>query len=564
MHFFQNKSRRGNEEKRLDRTFLRWYFNYVIGFAYPAYRPMRLSDFIVAQKESILQVWEDFARSLQPPDRTASSKELRNHGAQVLEAIATDLRSPQTGDEQSEKSQGHGPWNSEDAIGAEHGSTRIGIGFSIEDVVAEYRALRAAVLRLWNTSNTAPLPTDAEDITRFNEAIDRLLAASVSRFAHEARQAIEEKERRKDDFLAILAHELRNPLAPITSGASLLKVFAHDEKRLHSISEIIGRQANYLNGLLDDLLDISRITRGLIELKAEPQDMEQVIADAIEQVNPVLHSYNHLLKVHAPPTKVSVVGDRKRLVQVIANLLHNAAKYTPPGGSIAVTTALTKDEATITVEDNGIGMTPELAASAFDMFAQGSPASGHLAEGLGLGLAVVKRLVELHGGNVSCSSEGPGKGSRFTVSLPLLADVDSTVKQPETETEIDPVADKSGLKILIVDDNADAAELLGMVLKIYGHEILIEHQPEHVPNLARSELPNACLLDIGMPGINGNELARRLRNQPETANVLLVAITGYGQERDIQESRAAGFDHHITKPVDVEKLLGIFTARCRS
>lgn len=519
---------------------------------------MRLADFIQAKKEPILQLWEEFARTLAPAQPVLSSKELRNHGAELLEAIATDMRTPQTGDEQAEKSKGKGPYGPEDVVGAEHGSTRLGAGFSIEQVVAEYRALRASVFRLWAESQPEIGPIAAEEVTRFNEAIDQLLAASVGRFAKESREALEEKQRRKDYFLATLAHELRNPLAPIAAGAALLKAHANDEERVNRVSEIIGRQASYLSGLLDDLLDISRITRGVIELQTEPQDMEQVIADAVEQVGPVVQARGHQLTVRPSPGQAIVAGDRKRLVQVVANLLHNAAKYTPPGGRITLAVEVQPDSLTVTVEDNGVGMVPGLVASAFEPFSQGRPAIGQLTEGLGLGLAVVKRLVELHGGEVSCSSGGPHRGSRFTVSLPRLVYSQPGLGARYVDTHV--AAEQMPLKIMIVDDNTDAAESLGMLLNARGYQIHIENRPENALAMARTLLPDVCLLDIGMPGIGGNELARELRRQPDTANLLLVAVTGFGQEGHIEESRAAGFDHHLTKPVNMQLLLDVLAA----
>ena len=384
-----------------------------------------------------------------------------------------------------------------------------------------------------------------------------------------AEATLRDADRRKDEFLAMLAHELRNPLAPIGAAAHLLRLGKLDEARVRHTSEIIGRQVDHMTHLIDDLLDVSRVTRGLVELDMAPLDIRHVLADAIEQVAPlVLARRHHLHSAFAPDTTV-VRGDKKRLVQVVANLLNNAAKYTDEGGSITLGLEVRADRVLIEVADNGIGMTPELAARAFELFAQAERSADRSAGGLGLGLALVKSLVELHGGSVTCHSAGPGQGSCFRVCLPRLdaqaAQAAQTGMQRRSgDAAPAPAPAGAGLRVLVVDDNADAAAMLAMVLEAAGHRTAVEHGSQAALARARSEAPDVCILDIGLPDMDGHELARRLRAQPETANAVLIAVTGYGHESDRRKSFDAGFDEHLVKPADPARLSAILAAIARS
>lgn len=368
----------------------------------------------------------------------------------------------------------------------------------------------------------------------------------------ETEEALKENDRRKDKFLAMLAHELRNPLAPISSAASILMTTKVDEARIRQTSQIIARQVKHMTGLVDDLLDVSRVTRGLVELEKSPLDLRRVVVDAVEQVNPVIHARRQRLILHLPPEIAMVCGDYKRLVQVVANMLGNAAKYTQEGGMIELTTDVGSDAIIMKIEDNGLGMVPELVEHVFDLFIQAERTSDRSSGGLGLGLALVKSLVDLHDGTVTCTSAGLGKGSRFTISFPRLLQTDQKIERRRSNRE--EVQIGRSLKILIVDDNADAAAMLAVFLQDAGHEVFVEHGSAQGLEKARIEAPDVCLLDIGLPEMDGNELAERLRNQPETRNVVLIAITGYGQEEDRLATRSAGFDHHMVKPVDLVKL----------
>jgi PAS domain S-box-containing protein len=373
-----------------------------------------------------------------------------------------------------------------------------------------------------------------------------------------AEEKLRESDRRKDEFLAMLAHELRNPLAPVGAAAALLQRARLDEGLVRKTSEIIGRQVAHMTALIDDLLDVSRVTRGQVELDEAALDMRAIVADAVEQVMPLVRTRHQQLDVDVPAQSMPVMGDAKRLVQILANLLNNAAKYTQEGGRLRLAAAVRDGDVIVDVIDNGIGMAPELVARAFDLFAQAERTSDRASGGLGLGLALVRSLVELHGGTVSCESAGPGRGSRFTVTLPLLA------QEAAPDALYDgahAAARESSLSIMVVDDNVDAAETLGLLLEASGHRVSIEHDPQRALERARTEAPQVCLLDIGLPGMDGYELARHLRAQPATRHAFLVAITGYGQDSDRRLAAEAGFDRHLVKPIDLDKLQDVLASR---
>jgi len=360
-------------------------------------------------------------------------------------------------------------------------------------------------------------------------------------------------DRRKDEFLAMLAHELRNPLAALSAAATLLGMDKLDAQGVKRTSAVLSRQIKHMTGLIDDLLDVSRVTRGLVSLQQTVLDLNLVVADAVEQVRPTIEKRNHRLTLELAPGTPVVRGDHKRLVQVLANVLANSAKYTDSGGHIRLILEIGQKEVTVTVSDNGIGMSDELLGRAFQMFAQAAPSSDRAQGGLGIGLALVKSLVGMHGGRVTAHSPGPGLGSTVKVVLPRLTDesVVAAVAAPG------PPASQASERILVVDDNEDAAILIGDYLSAMGYEVLIEHEAHQGLLRARSGAVSACLLDIGLPDFDGFELARRLRAEPNTATALLVAITGFGQPQDAAKARAAGFDHHFVKPVDMDKLLEV-------
>ncbi|MEN3274989.1 MAG: hypothetical protein V7631_779 [Massilia sp.] len=390
----------------------------------------------------------------------------------------------------------------------------------------------------WNEIRAFPIQ-DGGIAVFFRDITDRKLA--------EAR--LKEADQRKDEFLAMLAHELRNPLAPISAAAQLLDLGTPNEVRVRQSSAIIGRQVRHMTRLVDDLLDVSRVTRGLIELDKATLDVRAIVDEAVEQVRPQLMGRRQHLTVHLPASPLATVGDRARLVQVLANILGNAVKYSPEERAIAIHARADNEMLVLSVADQGIGMDSELTERAFDLFTQAKRSSDRSQGGLGLGLALVRNLVELHGGTVSCASPGPGQGSTFTLRLPLAAAGAPAQGGIRAERR----APRS-LTILVVDDNVDAADTLGMLLKAQGHRVEVEHASSSALARSRSMRPDVCLLDIGLPGMDGNELARRLRAQPETAHSVLIAVSGYGQAQDRQTALAAGFSHHLVKPVDFEAL----------
>jgi CheY-like chemotaxis protein len=350
----------------------------------------------------------------------------------------------------------------------------------------------------------------------------------------------------------MLAHELRNPLAPIRAAAQLLQLPAVDGKRILHTSQIIARQVAHMTNLVDELLDVSRISKNLVKLDSAPLDIRQVVRDAVEQVTPLIQGLRHDLEVRVCPEIAFVLGDKDRLVQTFANLLNNAAKFTPAGGKLALKVEALEEQVCISVIDNGIGMTPDTVAHAFELFSQAERSADRSAGGLGLGLALVKSMVELHGGTVSCDSAGLGKGSRFSVRLPRLL-LRESVEEPGSQQASTPGQSRS-LRIMVVDDNEDAGNMLAMLLETMGHEVVVEHGSKQALERAGSVSPQVFLLDIGLPDMDGNELARHLRARAENTKAVLIAVTGYGQESDRNRSLDSGFDYHLVKPVDIEKL----------
>ncbi|MCC6070915.1 PAS domain S-box protein [Massilia sp. GCM10020059] len=403
--------------------------------------------------------------------------------------------------------------------------------------------------------------SDKEDgeFTEEDEAILTQLASLAATGFENARlyDTLQEQHRRKDEFLAMLAHELRNPLAPIRAAADLLSIANLGEDRIRQTSAVISRQVQHMSSLVDDLLDISRVTRGLVELAGADLDIKRVVADAVEQVRPLVEARLHELTVTSSAEPAHVRGDHKRLVQIVANILNNAAKYTQRGGRIVVRTETTGSDVVISVEDNGAGVPPELQPYVFDLFSQAERSADRAQGGLGIGLALVKSLVGLHGGQVTCHSDGPGTGSRFTVTLPRLASDAAASVQDGRKLPVQPT---HRLRILVVDDNVDAARMLAMYLEAAGHEVMVEHKALAGLQRALRDKPAVCILDIGLPDMDGNELARALRRHPDMAGALLVAATGYGSERDRENALAAGFDHHLVKPVNSSVLSGLLAA----
>lgn len=370
-----------------------------------------------------------------------------------------------------------------------------------------------------------------------------------------AREELAQIARRKDEFLAMLAHELRNPLAPIRNSLHLLGAGRLDPAAVENVRAMMERQVNHMVRLVDDLVDVSRISRGMVELRRQPADLSEVLRTAVEASAPLVAAGRHKLAVRVPEHPLIVDADPVRLAQVVGNLLNNAAKYSDPEGSIELVAQRDGDEAVIRVRDQGIGIEPAMLPQVFDLFTQGDRTQHRAQDGLGIGLTLVRTLVEMHGGRVVASSEGRGRGSEFVVRLPLaVAPYSGLPAAPSSDMPRPEAAAKPHLRVLVVDDNTDAADSLGMVLETLGVDHRIVYGGTDALRAVAEFEPAAVLLDIGMPGMDGYEVARRIRGEAGHQPELLVAVTGWGQAEDLRRSREAGFDHHINKPVDIDAL----------
>jgi PAS domain S-box-containing protein len=358
-------------------------------------------------------------------------------------------------------------------------------------------------------------------------------------------QHLRAADRQKDEFLAMLAHELRNPLAPIRYALAAVKKSGGTPEHQARAGEVIERQVTHMTRLLDDLLDVSRITRGRLELQKSPTELSAVLADALEAVRPVLDAKQHEVAIELPRGRVVLEADSVRLAQVFSNLLINAAKYTDAGGRIQLRAFEDSAQVVVAVRDNGIGISPELMPRLFTLFTQGSTALDRAEGGLGVGLALARGIVELHGGSVEVSSDGPNQGSEFTVRLPLAPQPQSRDMRLEPQRH----AGKAGLKILVVDDNRDAADTCATLLALSGHVVQTAYSGRRALALAEIFRPHAFLLDIGMTDMDGYELSERIRAAAWGRQAVLVAVSGWGREEDRRRAFAAGFDHHLTKPV---------------
>ena len=364
--------------------------------------------------------------------------------------------------------------------------------------------------------------------------------------------ALREMDRRKDEFLAMLAHELRNPLAPILNVVALMRLRSIQDAEMFWCRDVIERQTEHLTRLVDDLLDVSRITQGKIKLRQEPVEIADVVDRAVEVGRPLVNQRSHALTVQVPPEPLHVVGDRTRLAQVLGNLLNNAAKYTDEGGRIALVVERAPrasgdgEEVVIRVRDSGVGIPPEMLSKVFELFSQVERTLERAQGGLGIGLALVWRLVEMHGGTVTASSDGENRGSEFVVRLPLLASKPMSESDPSSNEP----PGHAPRRVLVVDDNHDAARTMLLLLRKMGNEVAAAYDGKEAVELASSFAPDVVLLDIGLPVMNGYEAARAIRAQAAGRPITLVAVTGWGQDEDRRRSREAGFDLHIVKPVD--------------
>ena len=417
----------------------------------------------------------------------------------------------------------------------------------------EFRLRRADGEYRWHVSRGLPVRSEGRGIARWigtcTDVHDSIAAAA----------ALKEADRRKDEFLATLAHELRNPLSPMRIAVGLLGRRMPEDAELARLRDVIERQVDQLTRLVDDLLDVSRITRDRLTLRREPVDLALVIHDAIETIRPDIERHQHQLTVTMPDEPMVVDCDAVRITQVFSNLLNNAAKYTPVGGSIWITAVRDQGTAIVRIRDTGVGIPAEKLPRLFEMFYQADTSLDRPDSGLGIGLTLVHRLLEMHGGSVEASSAGPGQGSEFTVRLPVVDAQGSRAPVPAAPPE--PAFSPVPLEILVVDDNRDSAEMLRTLLEASGHSVTTAADGDEALVIADRLRPDAILLDIGLPRLNGYEVCRRLRAQPWGRRLLIIAQTGWGQEQDLRKSEEAGFDAHLTKPVDDDALLKLLADR---
>jgi PAS domain S-box-containing protein len=364
-------------------------------------------------------------------------------------------------------------------------------------------------------------------------------------------EALARADEEKDEFLAVLAHELRNPLAPVVYALRLLDEKPLDDPNRWYIRRIVDRQMRRLARLIDDLLDVSRIRMGKVELRKDRVDLGAVIGHAVEVARPLAEDRGHQLSVSLPPEPVWLEADPVRLEQVFSNLLSNAVKFTEDGGSIALTAERQGQEVVVRVKDTGVGIHADLLPRIFDLFTQGDRSIDRARDGLGIGLTLSRRLVEMHGGAIEAHSEGVGRGSELVVRLPIFH---SSTPPAAVETARAAVPLARPLRVLVVDDSEDTTELLGTLLEMAGHSIQVAHTGPSALEVAASFRPDAIILDIGLPGLDGYQVAQRLREDPTLRSVTLIAATGYGQEEDLRRSREVGFDQHLVKPIDPAEL----------
>lgn len=391
----------------------------------------------------------------------------------------------------------------------------------------------------------------ARDIT--NEKCAEEQRAELLRVAREARDQAEAANRAKDEFLAMLGHELRNPLSAVRN--SLTAAMLNPVTRERAL-EIARRQTDQLGRIVDDLLDVARITQGRVPLRKSRVPLGRVLQQSLDATQPLLVERHHALVLDVPDEAILVNADPSRLEQAIANLVGNAAKYTDPGGTITVEVRRDGDAAVITVRDDGVGIAPELLPRIFDLFRQGERSPDRAQGGLGIGLTLVRTIAELHGGSVEARSAGIGRGAEFVVRLPALP----AVANPEVRDQVDAtraLRDRPSARVLMVEDNPDAAESLVMLLELLGHHVRLAHDGHHALEAARANAPDLMLVDIGLPGMDGYEVAAAIRSDPTLRHVVLVALTGYGRPEDKDRAMAAGFDYHLVKPVDVGTLQAV-------
>jgi signal transduction histidine kinase/ActR/RegA family two-component response regulator len=532
---------------------------------------------LVIQRDAgmLLERWGRRAAQEQPTAPRVHHQVLFDHLAELLRALGRSLANSE------------GPDTHQHFLpAANHGEQRWESGWSLPEVVRDFQILRLVILDYLEEALERTL--GHRETMAIGLALDDAITASITMYVknrdehfrqlEEQRveldrrvqeqlrsqaETLREVDRRKNEFLATLGHELRNPLAPLWNAVRVLELQAMADPTLRQTRSIINRQVQQMTRLVDDLLDISRIAQDKIALRKEHVDLTTVAAQAAQTSAPHLTGRHHELEVTVPTVPIWLEADSIRLVQIIVNLLNNAAKYTEPGGHVWLTVVRETEEAVIRVRDSGMGIAPEMLPHVFDLFTQAEWAVDRSQGGMGIGLALVRRLIDLHGGTITAHSAGVGQGSEFVVRLPALPAQTVPGERPKPTDEERCDAAVSGCRVLIVDDNVDAAVTLGMLLGAGGHEVRLAHDGPLALKTADTFRPQVVLLDIGMPRMDGYEVAQRLREEPALAKVFLVALTGYGQDEDRRRSQEAGFDAHLVKPLDLDAL-HLLLARCSS
>ena len=454
------------------------------------------------------------------------------------------------------------------AVAGRDGSVVVLIGLTGQADLAWLQAVLPLLAGTFRGERDAILAAGQAAVARAAAAQSEALALSLDRVRRDLGEAlvrvqatadenarlyaeVREADRRKSEFLATLAHELRNPLAPVRTGLQVLRLNPTAESAVRA-RDMMERQIAHMVRLIDDLLDVSRITRGKIELRRDRLDLKTVVTSAVETSLPMIEAGRHELVVRLPQAPLSIDADLTRIAQVFSNLLTNAAKYTPDGGRIEISGGLEGGQVVVRVADTGVGIPREMLPEVFELFTQVGRNMDRAQGGLGIGLTLVRRLTEMHGGTVEADSGGPGHGCTFTVRLPLAGPLPTPASPPTSEPVVGVSAHQ--LRVLVVDDNVDGAESLSMLLSIYGHTTCMAHNGHRALAAVAEFRPDIVFLDIGLPGLNGYEVARQVRHSPSGARVMLVALTGWGSEDDRQRSKDAGFDHHLTKPVDAREV----------
>lgn len=446
-----------------------------------------------------------------------------------------------------------------------HGEQRWEAGWSLSELIRDYRLLRLVLLDYLEDNLERPL--ELREVMAVGLALDEAIEASVARYlqfcdaqSRQQTEALRAADARKNEFLAILAHELRNPLAPLRNSLEVIRLNGSDLAMMQQVREIMERQVQQMSRLVDDLQDMSRVALGKLVLRKERVDLRTVLKEAIQTAIPVSEARQHELSVEISPTALWVDGDPTRLIQVFSNLLNNAIKYTPHGGRLQLRAGVEGKQAVVRVSDDGIGIPREMLTKIFDLFTQIEPGSERAQGGLGIGLSLVLKLVELHGGSIAVHSDGPQTGSEFTVRFPV---VPAGPAQSIEGSDVAPAAVSS--QILVVEDNADGRRSLALLLKLVGHQVLTAENGRQGIEAAKASAPDIALIDIGLPDLDGYEVAKELRSLLGD-RIFLVALTGFSQPEDRQRAQAAGFDSHLTKPVEfstLQKLLAQVALRHR-